>query len=359
MTNQTLSIAESLWLLRKIRRPINSNGLTNPSGLEDLPDRFILGELESGSFQRDVEGWSATYQTEPFRLDLAYSKGRLHPTAKVDGAFVGGGAISASDSARMFAGCKEAIDREAKRWFESRYSVVYSCGHLDKEIGSTCYVPDGFAVSILLPFPFFEHQVTNLLRMLRAVREGRMIHVSAHLRRGLFVTNFREHFRHDIELTEQSLLARDCSQGFIPIERPQWEGPSEDRALTARRIGYTLIIDAFLADLNYLLGLLVEHGLADCGASSDLFPNIVDTILLLFSSTVACFSPDNSKRRILHFRGVERSNDLLRRSGIQTSNVEMKLRSLEANVWMVLEEHFKWKRPLARSRANRVDEVPH
>ena len=46
MTNQTLSFAESLWLLRKTRRPINSNGLT-PSGLEDLPDRFILGELES------------------------------------------------------------------------------------------------------------------------------------------------------------------------------------------------------------------------------------------------------------------------------------------------------------------------
>jgi hypothetical protein len=272
-----------------------------------------------------------------------HSKGRLHPTAEVHGAFVGGGTISVPDSARMFAGCKEAIDREAKRWFESRYSVVYSCGHLDKEIGSICYVPDGFAVSILLPFPFSEHQVTNLLRMLRAVREGRMIHFSAHLRRGLFVTNFREHFRHDIELTEQSLLARDCSQGFIPTERPQWEGRSQDRALTARRIGYTLIIDAFLADLNYLLGLLVEHGLANCDASSDVFPNIVDTILLPFGSAVACFSPDNSKRRVLHFEDIERANDLLPGSGIWTSNVEMNLRSLEKNVRMFLEEHVKWK----------------
>jgi len=97
----------------------------------DLPNRFVFEDLQKETFKRKAQGCSATCQRERLCLDAACFGGDLDLTATVDGALTVMARISAAvwpQAARIFAGCKETLDREAKRRFESKIGVAYSCG---------------------------------------------------------------------------------------------------------------------------------------------------------------------------------------------------------------------------------------
>ena len=67
---------------------------------------------------------------------------------------------------------KSDLDKALKSVLESDFNVRYKCGELGKNLGEICYVPDGYAVSILVPFPMNDESCSDLQRFVHATMDG-------------------------------------------------------------------------------------------------------------------------------------------------------------------------------------------
>ena len=67
---------------------------------------------------------------------------------------------------------KPDLDKAMKSVLESDFNVRYKCGELGKDLGEICYVPDGYAVSILIPFPMNDESCSDLGRFFDAIMNG-------------------------------------------------------------------------------------------------------------------------------------------------------------------------------------------
>ena len=72
------------------------------------------------------------------------------------------------------------------------FNVRYKWGELGKELGEICYVTDGYAVSILIPFPMNDESCLDLQRFVQAIMDGPEIFCQAQLEQQVIVSNYRE-----------------------------------------------------------------------------------------------------------------------------------------------------------------------
>ncbi|MBV8099731.1 MAG: hypothetical protein JOZ31_11285 [Verrucomicrobia bacterium] len=202
----------------------------------------------------------------------------------------------------MLGPAKPDLDRALKTVFETDYNVRYKCGELSSKLGEVGYLPDGYAVSILVPFPLNTRSCANLERFLDAIRDGPEIFCQGPLEQEVIVTNYREGRCPDLELEVGAVLFHDINRGLIPSEIPAWEGESGDRALTSRRTGYVLVIDTFLYDLADVLQQLCGCSVIEDDPTSELVAQIYDQhVVIAGLEECAVLSKDRSRRVVLGF----------------------------------------------------------
>ena len=191
---------------------------------------------------------------------------------------------------------KSDLDKALKSVLESDFNVRYKCGELRKELGEIYYVSDGYAVSILVPFPMNDESCSDLARFFDAIMDGPEIFCEAQLEQQAIVSNYRETKCPDLKLEPKELLVRDIDRGLIPYGIPEWEGEQGDRVLTIRRIGYVLLIQTYLHDLGAILEYLRACDLIREDPTTEQFAHIHNGHAGECLESCAGFSRDRSRR---------------------------------------------------------------
>ncbi len=251
----------SAWIFcpQRSRSPVTPIRFENCGVESDLPERFLFGQLVPGSFKQLPTGFSARYASSYIDTVVTSDGDKLQFEVKIE----------RSDPCYHVCHCsnmnwnpgllyqltstKSDLDKALKSVLESDFNVRYKCGELGKDLGEVCYVPDGYAVSILLPFPMNDESCSDLRRFFHAIMDGPEIFCQAQLEQQVIVSNYRETKCPDLKLEPKELLVRDIDRGLIPYGIPEWEGEQGDRVLTIRRIGYILVIQTYLHDLDRIL----------------------------------------------------------------------------------------------------------
>jgi hypothetical protein len=290
----------------RIRSPIDVIRFANCAAESDLPARLIFGGLVPGSFERFPSGFRVRYISAYLSAALVNKDNNLRLEVTVDrgdpvyNMYHDWPMDSAQGRLYQLAATKPDLDRALRAVFETDYNVRYKCGELFSESGAVAYLPDGYAVSILVPFPVNTRSCANLVSFVDAIQRGPEIFCEGHLERQVIVTNYREGRCPDLELETRSVLLNDVNRGLIPLGIPAWQGES-DRAFTSRRIGYVLVIETFLYDLADVLGQLRNCNLIEDDAASELVAQIYDEHVVTTIRECSVFSRDRSRRVVLGF----------------------------------------------------------
>jgi hypothetical protein len=109
---------------------------------------------------------------------------------------------------------KSDLNKALKSVLESDFNVRYKCGELGKDLGDLCYVPDGYAVSILVPFPMNYDSCSDLARFFDAIMNGPEVFCQAQLEQQVIVSNYRATKCPDLKLEPKELLVRDILTRF-------------------------------------------------------------------------------------------------------------------------------------------------
>jgi hypothetical protein len=287
----------------------------NCAAESDLPERFIFGQLVPGSFRQLPIGFAARYASS--HIDTVLSGDGVKLQFEVQ--------IERSDPCYHVCHCsntdwnpgllyqltatKSDLDKALKSVLESDFNIRYKCGELGKDLGEVCYVADGYAVSILIPFPMNDESCSDLGRFFDAIMNGPAIFCQAQLEQQVIVSNYRETKCPDLKLEPKELLVRDIDRGLIPYGIPEWEGEQGDRVLTIRRIGYVLVVQTYLHDLAGILEHLRACNIIDDGNASEQFAHIHDGHVAESLESCAGFSRDRSRRVVLGFTNQRPSSE--------------------------------------------------
>jgi hypothetical protein len=271
----------------------------------DLPERFIFGQLVPGSFRLLPTGFSARYASRYIDTVVSSDGVKLQFEVKIERSDPYYRVCHCSNMnwnpglLYQLAATMSDLDKALKSVLESDFNVRYKCGELGKELGEVCHVPDGYAVSILVPFPMNDESCSDLARFFDAIMSGPEIFCEARLEQQAVVSNYRETKCPDLKLEPKKLLVRDIDRGLIPYEIPVWEGEQGDRVLTTRRIGYVLVIQTFLHDLGGILEYLRVCDLIRETPTTEQFAHIHDGHVVECLESCAGFSRDRSRRVVL------------------------------------------------------------
>jgi len=305
--SESENLATGFFLPGRIRSPIDSISFANCTTEADLPSRLIFGKLVPQSFKPLPKGFQARYASTYITSTLVAKGAALSLEVKVNhaDAFYHIYHDWTTDSSQsllcLLAATKPKIDGVLKSIFQAEYNVSYKCGELPEGVGHACYLPDGFAVSILVPFPVNDASCANLFRFIDAVQAGPEIFCQGRLEQQVIVTNYREGLCPDLQLEPSAILLRDINRGLIPLGIPVWQGNPHNRALTAKRTGYILIIETFLHDLADILKRLHACNLIKEDATSELIAQVHDSHFVEGIQQCAAFSRDRSRRVVLGF----------------------------------------------------------
>jgi len=279
----------------------------NCAAESDLPDRFIFGRLVPGSFRQLPTGFSARYASSYIDTVVSSDGVKLQFEVKIERSDPCYHVCHYSNMnwnpglLYQLTATKSDFDRAFRPLIETDFNVRYKCGELGKDPGEICYVPDGYAVSILIPFPMNDESCSDLQRFVHASTDGSEIFCQAQLEQQVIVSNYREAKCPDLKLEPKELLVRDIERGLIPYEIPVWEGEQGDRVLTTRRIGYVLVIQTYLHDLGRILEYLRDCDLIQETPTTEQFAHIHDGHVAEFMESCAGFSRDRSRRVVLGF----------------------------------------------------------
>jgi hypothetical protein len=273
----------------------------------DLPERFIFGRMVPGSFKLLPTGFSARYASSYIDTVVSSDGEKLRFEIKIERSDPYYHSCHCSNTnwnpglLNQMTSTKSDLDKALKSVLESDFNVRYKCGELGKDLGDLCYVPDGYAVSILLPFPMNDESCSDLAKFFDAIMDGPEIFCQSQLEQQVIVSNYRETKCPDLKLEPKELLVRDIERGLIPYGIPEWEGEQGDRVLTIRRIGYVLVIQTYLHDLGGVLEHLRACNLIDDGRTSEQFAHIHDVHVAECLESCAGFSRDRSRRVVFGF----------------------------------------------------------
>jgi hypothetical protein len=297
------------WIFcpQRSRSPVTPIRFEDCEVESDLPERFIFGRVVPGSFESHPDGFSARYTSSRIDTSLSVYGDKLRFEITIEGSDPDYHVCHYSnanwnrDLPYQLIATKSDFDRAFKPVIETDFNARYKCGEFRKELGEICYLPDGYAVSILLPFPMNDESCSDLQRFVHAIIDGPEIFCQAHLEQQVIVSNYREAKCPDLQLEPQALLVGDIDRGLIPYQIPVWEGEQGDRVLTIRRIGYVLVIQTYLHDLAGILEHLRACDLIDDGMASERFAHIQDAQVAECLESCAGFSRDGSRRVVLGF----------------------------------------------------------
>jgi hypothetical protein len=297
------------WIFcpQRCRSPVTQIRFEECEVESDLPKRFIFGQLVPGSFKRRPTGFVVRYSSSYVDTVVTGDAENLQLEVKIE------------RSDPYYQAChiwninwnpgllyqltatKSDFNRAFKPVIETDFNVRYKCGKLRKDLSEICYVPDGYAVSVLVPFPMNDESCSDLQRFCRAIIDGPEILCHAHLEKQVIVSNYRKTQCPDLKLEPRELLVRDIDRGLIPYEIPVWEGERGDRALTIRRIGYILVIETYLHDLASILEYLRDCDLIQETPTTEQFAHIHDGHAEECLESCAGFSRDRSRRVVFGF----------------------------------------------------------
>lgn len=297
------------WIFcpQRSRSPVASVRFENCEVESDLPERFIFGQLVPGSFKQPPTGFSARYASSHIDTVVSSDGFKLQFEVKIERSDPYYHACHCSNMnwnpglLNQLTSTKSDLDKALKSVLESDFNVRYKCGELGKDLGQVCYVPDGYAVSILVPFPMNDQSCLDLQRFVHAITDGPEIFCQAQLEQQVIVSNYRETKCPDLKLEPKELLVRDIDRGLIPYQIPEWEGEQGDRVLTIRRIGYVLVIQTFLHDLGGILEYLRDCDLIQETPTTEQFAHIHDAHVSESLESCAGFSRDRSRRVVFGF----------------------------------------------------------
>ena len=191
----------------RMHSPIDVIRLTNCAAESELPARFIFGRLVPGSFERFPDGFRARYASAYISATLVAESNRLRLEVKVERAdpfyqvcHVWPANGSAQGLLYLLGPEKPNLDRALKPVFEADYNVRYRCGEMAAKLGDVGYLPDGYMVSILVPFSVNTKSCANLVGFVDAIQRGPEIACQGHLEQQVIVTNYREGRCPDLKL---------------------------------------------------------------------------------------------------------------------------------------------------------------
>jgi hypothetical protein len=297
------------WIFcpQRCRSPVTQIRFEECEVESDLPKRFIFGQLVPGSFKRLPTGFVARYSSSYVDTVVTGDGENIQFKVRIDRS------DPSYDACHIWninwnpgllyqlTATKSDFDCAFKPVIETDFNVRYKCGELRKDLSEICYVPDGYAVSILLPFPINDESCSDLQRFVRATMDGPEIFCQAQLEQQAIVSNYRQTKCPDLKLEPKELLVGDIHRGLIPYGIPAWEGEQADRALTIRRIGYVLVIQTYLHDLAGILQHLRACNLIDDDRASEQFAHIHDAHVAECLESCAGFSRDRSRRVVFGF----------------------------------------------------------
>src|SRR3984893_2076457 len=297
------------WIFcpQRIRSPVTPIQFENCEVESDLPERFIFGQLEPGSFKQVPAGFSARYASSYIDTVVNGDGVKLQFEVKIERSDPCYHVCHCSNMnwnpgmLNQLTSTKSDLDKALKLVLESDFNVRYKCGELGKDLGEVCYVPDGYAVSILVPFPMNDKSCSDLARFFDAIMSGPEIFCEAQLEQQVIVSNYRETKCPDLKLEPKELLVRDIDRGLIPYQIPGWEGEQGDRVLTIRRIGYVLVIETYLRDVGGILEYLRACNLIQETPTTEQFAHIHDAHVAESLESCAGFSRDRSRRVVFGF----------------------------------------------------------
>lgn len=231
--------------------------------VDDLPSRFVFGDLVTGSFIGEYGHWSARYSDALSNgIDLSVSGARLEVTSRFLGREVHatGDATSRTALESLRAAARQ-WDGVLKEYLEARYPIYV--GVPDNEDYGVLYMPDGFLRVLLVPvapsqLPSLFAWYTSLARdgALGAQQDGA---VSL-----LFnAVNYIEE-RCPAEICDgEQLLMRGLRLCTTPAlaEPVREEGSDGSAAWTVRRSAYLFRCTVFMKDMPRVVESLEEAGL--------------------------------------------------------------------------------------------------
>ena len=218
-----------IFCLQRNRSPVKPIRFENCAAESDLPERLFFGELVPGSFKQLPTGFSARYASSYINTVVTGNGVKLQFEVKIERSDPYYHACHCSNvnwnPGLLFqlTATKSDLDKALKSVLESDFNVRYKCGELGKDLGQVCYVPDGYAVSILIPFPMNDESFSHLGRFVHATMDGPEVFCHAQLEQQVIVTNYRETKCPDLKLEPKELLVHDIDRGLIPYAIPEWE----------------------------------------------------------------------------------------------------------------------------------------
>jgi len=297
------------WIFcpQRSRSPITPIRFEDCEVESDLPGRFLFGRPVPGSFEQLPTGFSARYASSYIDTVVSGDGDKLRFEVKIERSDPCYHVCHCSNMnwnpglLNQLTSTKSDLDKALKSVLESDFNVRYKCGELGKKLGEICYVPDGYAVSILLPFPMNDESCSDLARFFDAIMDGPEIFCQAQLEQQVIVSNYLETKCPDLKLEPLELLLRDIDRGLIPYQIPEWEGEQGDRVLTIRRIGYVLVVRTYLHDLGSILEYLRACDLIQETPITEQFAHIHDGHAEECLESCAGFSRDRSRRVVFGF----------------------------------------------------------
>jgi len=240
--------------------------------VEDLPPRFLMGDLQASSFQPSDTGWSVRYEGSPgsgadlawngdsLRFSLTWREERWGPYF-----YSGPWPRSAQVAAGGF---PPNWNNEAARWIEENYNARYvPVGNTDAAL--LCGFPDGYMVTIACFLPV--SRMRAVLDLQRRSKSDPLFPRSLHFTAAIAWTavNYLLDRNPRLSLDPLAMLTHWVGNSGMPVTHlPVVEtAPNGSQAITCRGLHYYLLAGCVWRDLEASIAYLHKFGLV--GPASD------------------------------------------------------------------------------------------
>lgn len=267
--------------------------LDRVNGVDDLPSRLLLGDLQPASFQRSPKGWQVQYRDQDnggVDLEVTGSHFFVCPFFLGEKIMASGAANNPKALGMALTGQTANAWQEAlKKYLEPKYPVTVVNADTGGKFPTVCFIPDGWLYTILVPVHF--GHLNALLAFHNELVESTTLAapMGASVRLQLHATNYVEG-RWDGMNDPYALIIRHLQQAGTPLcEAPvREEAPDGSAAWTIRRLTYLYRSQCFLRDLPRLIDALFLAGfLSD---APDMRAAVMPTEIAMSAATIRWWS---------------------------------------------------------------------
>jgi len=297
----------TLFIPATIRSPLGFNPLEHtPQSIQELPARVPMGDLQPDTFRKTADGFEVCYRSGDFSMKLDQRGDSFFARESYKGTEL----LYYMGVAKKFLGprmvqLRLGPSKEADRQIGSDLAGIGNIKYFPfgdaMKTGSSNSFPDGFLMTIVVPLAINATVFQRLSGFFRNLPIDGSLSLNGFMEFSQHVVNYRQGLCGDVPDDPMLLYLWSLERGYLPVAMPVLEGTPDNRAMTLRRMGYSLVLNVFMRDIFKVVRLLKEAGLiGEVQSANQEEATIIGNAFSLLGARELSFYTDDTSRRVFY-----------------------------------------------------------